>query len=142
LATEAPQAELKSSIKVWRWVVWFAFLLAWSAALLAPQSVLLAFLGGNGDDAKPVHVRILDSFLFAKGLHVSAYALAAILSGWLRVAGRWRWALLAFLSAHAFGTEFFQQFVPGRHGSLRDVGLDHLGLLIGVALSWRWWRGS
>jgi hypothetical protein len=30
--------------------------------------------------------------------------------------------------------------VPQRHGRLEDVGIDHVGILIGVALSWRaWW---
>ena len=48
--------------------------------------------------------------------------------------------LLAFLSLHAFGTEFLQQFVPERGPSLVDVGIDHVGLAIGLAASWRWWR--
>ena len=52
----------------------------------------------------------------------------------------WRWALLAALSLHAGATEFFQQFV-GRGSSLADVGLDHAGLVLGVALSWWRWLG-
>jgi VanZ family protein len=50
--------------------------------------------------------------------------------------------LLVFWFLHADATEVGQRFVPGRTGSLRDVALDHCGLLIGVALSWRWWRAE
>ena len=120
----------------WRWFVWGAFLLLWSVALLVPdpfdpfQRYVL-----RGQEIPPE-----TSFLMAKSLHVTAYAIAAILTGWLRVPGIWRWVLLAFWSLHAAATEVGQLLVPGRHGSLRDVGLDHLGLLIGLVISWRWWR--
>jgi VanZ family protein len=43
------------------------------------------------------------------------------------------------LSLHAVATEALQNLVPTRSGSLRDVGLDHLGILIGAAVS-RWRR--
>jgi VanZ family protein len=122
----------------WRWAVWIAFLCLWSVALLVPDPVgfLLAY---KPDDLELSHET---TFLMAKTLHVTAYATAAILTGWLRAPGVWRWALLAFWFLHAGATEIGQLFIPGRSGSLRDVGLDHLGLVIGVALSWRWWRGN
>jgi VanZ family protein len=109
--------------------VWFLYVLAWSAALLTPAPVWLirAVLAPGY------------SMVACKILHVAAYAVLAGLSGWLRVTGRLRWFLLAFLSAHAGGTEYFQQFVPTRTGSWRDVGLNHLGLVLGLALSWKWW---
>jgi len=121
-----------------RWFVWCVFLLLWSVALLIPDPFdpfQRYVLGGQ-------ELSEQTSFLMAKTLHISAYAAAAILTGWLRVPGNWRWALLAFWSFHAAATEVGQRFVPGRHGSLRDVGLDHLGLLIGVVISWRWWRSN
>ena len=122
----------------WRWLVWCAFLLLWSVALLVP------------DPFDPFQRYVLrgqeisqeTSFLMAKSLHVTAYAIAAILTGWLRVPGIWRWVLLAFWSLHAAATEAVQLLVPGRHGSLRDVGLDHIGLVIGLVISWRWWRSN
>lgn len=76
---------------------------------------------------------------FSKSLHVISYALLAILSGWLRVPWRSRWLLLVFISAHGFGTELLQNFVVSRHASLRDVALDHLGAVLGLGVSWKWW---
>ncbi len=113
-----------------RWAVWSLYLLAWSAALLTPHPM------GAARALLPSDLR----FLAAKALHVSAYALLAILTGWLRAGPRSRWLLLALLSGHAFATEFGQRFVALRTGSWRDVGLNHLGLLLGVALTWYWWR--
>ncbi len=59
-------------------------------------------------------------FPAAKFLHVSAYAFLTLYLSWLPLR-RGRWLLLAFLSLHAAGTEFVQQFVPGRHGMVSDV---------------------
>jgi VanZ family protein len=113
----------------WRWLVWIAFVLLWTTALLTtfPITVRDALLP---EDA---------GFPAGKTLHVVAYAIFTVLSGWVGVPGRRRWLLLAFVSFHAFATEFFQQFVE-RTPSWADVGLDHVGLVIGLALSWRWWR--
>jgi VanZ family protein len=119
-----------------RWAVWFAFLVLWSTALLVPDPI--GFLLHHLPDS--VELNHTMTFLMAKTLHVTAYATAAILTGWLRAPGSWRWLLLAFWFLHAGATEFGQLFVPGRTGSLRDVALDSVGLLIGLALSWRWWR--
>jgi VanZ family protein len=110
--------------------VWTIYLLAWTAALLTPYPVAVA------RSVSPPELRLLA----AKSLHVAAYALLAVLSGWLRPPGRSRWLLLALLCAHAAATEFGQRFVATRSASWRDVGLNHLGLLLGLALSWRWWR--
>ncbi len=32
--------------------------------------------------------------------------------------------------------EFHQQYVPGRHGCLADIGLDTVGALLGVSMYW------
>jgi VanZ family protein len=80
-----------------------------------------------------------NAFYASKTLHVSAYAIMAFLSGWLRVRSAWRQVLLGFLSLHALGTEFFQYFVPYRYPSWTDVGWDHIGIIWGIILSWRWW---
>lgn len=122
----------------WRWTIWVCFLLLWSVALLTPDPI--GFLLRRAPAGVVVSHSIL--FLLAKGLHVTAYALAAILTGWLRAPSPWRWMLLAFWFLHAGATEVGQRFVPGRTGSLNDVALDHIGLLIGLALSRRWWRST
>jgi hypothetical protein len=49
--------------------------------------------------------------------------------------------LILLLSAHAMGTEFLQRYVETRTPTLHDVGLDHMGIMLGLALSWRMWRG-
>jgi VanZ family protein len=102
---------------------------AWTIALLTTEPVHVA----EAVLAKPM------LFPASKFLHVSAYALLAVLSGWLQVSFRFRWLLLVFLSLHAVGTEYFQQFVPERFPSLRDVGIDHIGIVLGLAVSWKWW---
>jgi VanZ family protein len=112
-----------------RWLAWCVVLVAWTIALLTTE---------------PVHVAeavLAPRMLFpaSKFLHVSAYALLAVLSGWLQVSFRFRWLLLVFLSLHAAGTEYLQQFVPERVPSLRDVGIDHVGIVLGLAVSWKWW---
>ena len=117
------------NLAVSRWILWLVYLVAWSAALLTPFPDVLA----DATLPAPTHFRA------AKTLHVAAYALLTVLTGWLRLPAPYRWYMLLLISAHAFGTEFLQQFVPLRGPSLRDVGLDHLGLLLGVFLSWPWW---
>jgi VanZ family protein len=114
-----------------RWVLWSVCLLLWTVALLTPQPMLhrLRWL--------PPELR----FWAAKTLHVTVYGLLAVLTGWLmNVTPRSRWLLLGLICLHALGTEFGQRFVPGRTGSWRDVGLDHLGIVLGLATTWRWWR--
>jgi VanZ family protein len=120
----------------WRWTIWILYTLLWSTALLVPDPI--KFLRGHA----PRGIELSDNltYVMAKSLHVSAYATAAILTGWLRAPSPWRWVLLLFWFLHADATELGQLLVPGRHGDLRDVAFDHVGLLIGLALSWRWWR--
>lgn len=112
-----------------RWVFWLACVAVWTAALLTTFPV-------------EVSRQVLPSgmqFPTAKVLHVSAYAFLTAFVARLPVRGRVRWLFVAFLSLHGFATEYLQTFVPERGGSLRDVGLDHLGILLGLVLGWPWW---
>lgn len=112
----------------WRWLIWGVFVAAWTYALLAPIPDL------------PEDTLIAEHhFVIGKSIHVAVYTFWTLLSAWLRAPARSRWLLLAFISFHAMATEYLQQFVE-RGSSLRDVGLDHIGLLLGVALSWKWWK--
>jgi VanZ family protein len=122
-------------------VIWCAFVLAWTASLLIPAPdqlarEILAWLFPSPQAGAELGNEF---WLASKSLHIIAYALLTILSGWLRVPWPWRWLLLVFISIHGFGTELLQHFIVGRHASLRDVGLDHLGALLGLVLSWKWW---
>ncbi len=108
-----------------RWGLWLGFLLAWTTALLLPVHAFPPKLAHGSAGGVPL----------GKVLHVSCYALLAGTLPWLPLSRRGRWLLLAGLSLHAFGTEFAQSFVPTRGPSLADVGLDHVGLALGV-LTW------
>lgn len=113
----------------WRWLLWIFFVVVWTAALLTTEPVDVA----QAVLSPPV------IFPAAKLLHVCAYAFLTVLSGWLFLPAYWRWVLLVFVCFHAFGTEFFQQFVPERGPSLWDVGIDHIGIGIGLTISCKWW---
>jgi VanZ family protein len=112
-----------------RWLIWLVFVLAWSIALVVPLK------GGSDWVVNDINVK----FLFAKSVHIGAYAVLAMLSGWLFVPARFRWMLVFFMAAHATSTELLQQLVPGRTGTLNDVGLDLIGIGVGFLLSWKWW---
>jgi VanZ family protein len=112
-----------------RWLVWSVYVVAWTTALLTPHPVRLAEAILPEDAYFPA----------SKGLHVAAYAVMAILSGWLRVPWKARWGLLLFLSFHTMATEYLQGFVPTRVPSWQDVLIDHVGLALGLLASWRWW---
>lgn len=114
-----------------RWAVWGTYTAAWTAALLTPQPVAIA-------DAILPHEAV---FPTSKALHVAAYAGLAALTGWLRLPSPVRRVMLLFLSCHALATEYLQNYVPSRTASWADVGIDHVGILLGLALSWKWWRG-
>jgi VanZ family protein len=105
---------------------WFVFLGLWTAALLTPQPVEVAD-SVLGDEA---------SYYVGKVLHVSAYAVLSAWSGWVGRSRRIHWLLLGLLSTHALATEFFQGFVPLRVPSWGDVGLDHVGIVLGISVTW------
>jgi VanZ family protein len=139
LTDQSPALELAPEPTSWRiaprphlvpWLLWAAFVVLWTSALLIPRPHELV----------PSEAVLEYSFSIAKTLHVTAYALFAVLSAALPVSSRRRWLLIVFMSAHAFLTEFGQLFVEARHPSLRDVGIDHLGMMLGMACSWTWWR--
>ena len=117
-----------------RWLTWVAFVLVWSAALEFPVPV--------PDDPDTERFIVTYRYILGRSLHVGAYAMLAVLSAWVPVAVRYRWIMMFFLLAHAWGSEMLQQELKpwfGRSGSLGDVGWDIGGILIGVAVSWKWW---
>jgi VanZ family protein len=124
-----PEADRGSVRPAWLWMVWGLFLAAWTVALLTtfPVRVQESLIPPEGH------------FVSSKGLHVGAYAFLTGLIGWLPVRGRWRWLLVAVLSLHGCATEYLQQFVEGRTGCWEDVGIDHIGIVLGLLLTYRWW---
>jgi VanZ family protein len=115
-----------------RWLLWLTFIAAWTTALLLPNPTSTLTLGSVQTAPRGV----------GKVIHVLAYAILTILAGWLHVPARFRWLGLFFIMAHAPATELLQDFVPPRTGRLGDVGLDHLGVAIGLVLSWKWWTAA
>ena len=114
-----------------RWALWVVCVVVWTLMLVTPHPARVMH------DVLPEKA----TWPVAKAGHISAYAFLTVLSTWLGVRGGKRWLLLAFLSLHGMATEYIQTFVPGRTGCWEDVGIDHLGILLGLALSWKWWRG-
>src|SRR6266404_3492674 len=91
---------------VQRWLVWGLLAGLWAVALLTPQPV-------------EIEKRVLPEealFSASKSLHVAAYAFLAGAAAWLPPWRGRRWLPILILSLHGCGTEFFQQFVPARHG--------------------------
>jgi hypothetical protein len=126
--------------------VWFACLALWTAAQLIPNpdAVLrdifsFATDDGAGDSAESSWVDAILSPVFWDVAHVFSYATLAILGGWLRLPSPWQWLLLVFLSLHGIVIEYVQGFMPTRYSTLADIGWNHLGLFVGVILSYRWW---
>jgi VanZ family protein len=113
-----------------RWALWTLCVAGWTALLVttAPARVIREVVPSQA------------SWSVHKIGHVVGYAFLTLLSAWLGVRRERRWLLLVFLSLHGMGTEFVQTFVPERYGSWTDVGIDHVGIALGLALSWRWWR--
>lgn len=105
----------------------FAFLLtAWTVALLSPVP---------HDSAKKILGSEYGIFVFAKTVHVAAYAFLTVLGCTAAALGRRWWWVLPGLVIHGGLTEYFQQFV-GRGSRVEDVGLDSVGIAIGALLTW------
>ena len=66
-----------------------------------------------------------------KCAHMTEYAVLAVLLA--RAAGSYGWALVLGV-VYAASDELHQTFVRGRHGSPVDVGIDTVGVLIGLLL--------
>ncbi len=74
-----------------------------------------------------------------KGGHMLGYALLAIafyhaLNNGRRSAKLISVAAIGMVALYAASDEFHQRFTPGRTASLRDVGIDVVGALIGIAV--------
>jgi hypothetical protein len=110
--------------------LWLLCVAVWTVGLLTPHPVRASREVLTPATAYPA----------SKTLHVAAYALLAGTLPWLGLRGGRRWWLVGFLSLHAAATELLQRWVPDRTGSLTDVGLDHLGVLLGLACTWPAWR--
>ena len=77
--------------------------------------------------------------LLRKLAHLTEYAIFALLLYGFPPEGRlYQWrpsralVCVAIAAAYSLTDEFHQLFVPGRHGSLRDCGLDTIGATVAM----------
>jgi VanZ family protein len=108
--------------------LWWLALAVWTAALVTPYPVYVS------DAVLPEEAQ----FPAAKTLHVTAYAALTAAIPFLGLR-RGRWWLLVLLSLHGAATEAIQLVVPERTGSMRDVGLDHVGIALGFVFTLGHW---
>ena len=109
----------------------------------APAIVVMAAIFGFSAIPKGTLIPDFDvwDFVIKKSAHAIIYAMLANtylwgLTGWRQVR-RFDVILSLMLAAiYALSDEYHQQFVPGREGSLRDVGIDVLGAVLGL-FAWR-----
>ena len=79
--------------------------------------------------------------LLKKGAHMIVYGVLAIL--WYRCypgntgSKSWMYTAWGLTVLYAFTDEYHQSFVPGRHATLRDVGVDAIGAALALYLRWR-----
>jgi len=114
----------------WGWAFWAVLAVVWTILLVLPMPA-----EGNW----PLRITHSLKFYVGKSFHVGAYMLLTVLAGWLQPRLRWRLVLLFFLMTHAAATEWVQLHVSNRTGTIQDVILDHIGIAVGLALSWKWW---
>ena len=74
-------------------------------------------------------------FTFKKLAHMAEYGiLTVLLFNALRIhissKGQSLFAAVSIATLYALSDEWHQTFVPGREGTLRDVGIDTLGVLV------------
>jgi VanZ family protein len=111
-----------------RAAVWLLAMAVWTVLLLTP------------DPAKSVTDSLSEdeSFTLAKMLHVTAYACLTVSGVWAFRPHRALHYVAWGLVLHGAVTEFLQTFVPTRSGTVRDVILDSIGVVIGVLVVRRW----
>lgn len=112
---------------VFPFAVFLFFLALWTYELLAENPVPESVSRAIPNEWK---------FWLAKGLHVAGYAFLTVLAASLPVPRVVFWLVIALLVLHGIATEVGQTFVSGRHGSIRDVLLDWVGVGLGLAALW------
>ncbi|MFM7098252.1 MAG: VanZ family protein [Gemmataceae bacterium] len=110
-------------VLIWN-TCWWLLLVLWTIGLLRPEPIQM-----QHELISPAL-----SWVTAKGLHLGVYALLAFFAS--NLPGTYSNKLICYviLVAHAFATEFFQQWVKERTGSITDVGINLTGIVLGLGL--------
>ncbi len=109
-----------------------SFLIRWGPSILI---MMIIFAFSSIPSAEMPDFGSTD-LLIKKSGHACGYALLASALLWGTGSHSLKRLLLAWLLAilYAFTDEFHQIFVPGRHSSLVDVGIDAAGGLTGLVI--------
>ena len=123
---------MSKQVVLFCWACWWLLLILWTIGLLRPEPIQLQ------------HQLIPSSlgWIIAKGLHLGVYALLALFASLLPGSSSFKLICFIILMVHAFATEFLQQWVKERTGSLSDVAIDLLGVALGLGM-WKlycWFR--
>lgn len=108
-------------------VGWLLSLYVFTDRLIDPSPV--------PEDLKPDPSIML---IIAKIVHLLGYAWCTFWGLWLWQNLNWRIWFATFMIAHGILTELIQSYIPTRTGSWRDVGIDTVGVFLGVFLIWVW----
>lgn len=108
---------------LYRWLIFLLFLGLWTWKLLEPSPLPERLAEGIPTDWK---------FWLAKILHAGAYSFLTLLARWLPVRRAVFWWVVALLALHGVGSEIGQTYVPNRHGCVRDVIIDWVGIGMGL----------
>lgn len=88
------------------------------------------------------YIDILQTII-RKGAHMSEYAILAILLyyGFIHYNIKNTY-IVSFIATvlYACSDEFHQLFIPGRSGAILDVGIDSIGVFIGLFFVWIFYR--
>ena len=78
-------------------------------------------------------------FWLAKMLHTGAYTFLTLLARWLPVRRTVFWCVVCSWPCTEWEREIGQTYVPNRHGCVRDVMIDWVGIGMGLVVV-RWWE--
>lgn len=116
-----------------RWSIWIAAFLFFTYMLVVPVDWLPPWFRFKGTGTSRF-------FSLGKLGHITGFATLTAFIPLLSLGAPGRLLVLAFMSSYAFLTEFVQTFVPTRTGEFTDVGIDHIGIVIGLLVGWLWPR--
>lgn len=112
-------------------------LLRWANAWVPPIVWAVGIFLLSSQGILPSFTEVLHDFIFKKIAHITVYAVlyllfyrATVLTLFTKNSSRSWQSAIALCCAYAITDELHQMFVPGRYGTIRDVGYDMLGASI------------
>jgi VanZ family protein len=134
---------------LWMGVIYAMSSRVGSAENTAPMVVLVLrrLWPGLLEQLTPERLDFLN-YLIRKSAHVVEYGILTVLAVRALQQDRlgWRWLSAAgaviFSLLYASADEWHQKFVTSRTGTIIDVGVDAIGVVLAIGLCWLWYRGN